>query len=223
MKTYKVLSLLLSYPESGWLEALPEMASALAYETDFNGNAAESLAPLVSVLSELSLIELQEVYVATFDRNPSHSLHLFEHIHGESRERGSAMVNLLEEYWKHGFDASASELPDYLPLFLEFLSLLPAEEARGLLGDAVHVIASVGRKLDKNGSHYATVFRVLEGLSPVVAQELAEPPVRDMDEAMEMFGPTLDGVEPLLKPGPQVAVVAMPKSLRHAPERAATP
>ena len=77
------------------------------------------------------------------------------------------------------------------------------------------MIASVGRKLDKNGSHYATVFRVLESLSPVAAVELAEPPVRDMDEAMEMFGPTLDGIEPLLKPVPQVAVVAMPKSLRH--------
>ncbi len=214
MKTYKVLSLLLGYPETGWLEALPEMESALADETDFNGNAAKLLAPLVSVLRELSLIQLQEVYVATFDRNPSHSLHLFEHIHGESRDRGSAMVNLLEEYWEHGFDASASELPDYLPLFLEFLSLLPAEAAGGLLGDAVHVIAAVGRKLDKNGSHYAPVFRILETLSPVAAQELAEPPVRDMDEAMEMFGPTLDGTEPLLKSGPQIAVVAMPKSLR---------
>ncbi|MGA7949637.1 MAG: nitrate reductase molybdenum cofactor assembly chaperone [Thiobacillaceae bacterium] len=214
MKTYKVLSLLLSYPETGWLEALPEMEAALDGEAEFNRNAAKSVAPLVAMLRELSLIELQEIYVATFDRNPSHSLHLFEHIHGESRERGSAMVNLLEEYWAHGFDASASELPDYLPLFLEFLSLLPAEEAAGLLGDAVHVIAAVGRKLDKNGSHYATVFRILESLSPVAAQELAEPPVRDMDEAMEMFGPTLDGIEPLLKPVPQVAVVAMPKSLR---------
>jgi nitrate reductase delta subunit len=222
MKTYKVLSLLLSYPETGWLEALPEMEAALAGESEFNGNAAMSVAPLISVLRELSLIELQEVYVATFDRNPSHSLHLFEHIHGESRDRGSAMVNLLEEYWKHGFDASASELPDYLPLFLEFLSLLPAEEARGLLGDAVHVIAAVGRKLEKNGSHYASVLQVLERLSPVAAVELAEPPVRDMDEAMEMFGPTLDGTEPLLKPGPQVAVVAMPKSLRSGTAGVAT-
>ena len=107
MKTYKVLSLLLSYPETGWLEALPEMQAALAGEAEFNGNAAKSVAPLLAMLRELSLIELQEIYVATFDRNPSHSLHLFEHIHGESRERGSAMVNLLEEYWKHGFDASA--------------------------------------------------------------------------------------------------------------------
>ena len=216
MKTFKVLSLLLCYPESEWLAALPELESALAAESGLNGDADKRLAPLFDLLRQSTLIELQENYVATFDRNPSHSLHLFEHIHGESRDRGSAMIDLLEEYWKHDFDASATELPDYVPLFLEFLSLLPAEEARELLGDAVHVLATIGRKLDANGSPYATAFQVLEALSPVAAQELAEPPVRDMDEAMEMFGPSMDGVEPLMNPGPQVAVVQMPASRRQA-------
>lgn len=214
MKTFKVLSLLLMYPESDWLAALPEMETALASESDFNGDALTRMAPLFAQLRDTRLIALQENYVATFDRNPSHSLHLFEHIHGESRDRGSAMIDLLNEYWKHDFDASSSELPDYVPLFLEFLSLLPADEALALLGDAVHVLATVGRKLDANGSPYATAFQVLEALSPVAAQELAEPPVRDMDEAMEMFGPTADGIEPLLKPGPQV--VQMPVSRRQA-------
>jgi nitrate reductase delta subunit len=216
MKTFKVISLLLCYPESDWLAALPELQDALATEADFNGAAKSRLAPLFELLRQTELIALQENYVATFDRNPSHSLHLFEHIHGESRDRGSAMIDLLQEYWKHDFDASASELPDYVPLFLEFLSLLPAEEALELLGDAVHVLATVGRKLDANGSPYAHAFQVLEALSPVAAQELAEPPVRDMDEAMEMFGPSMDGVEPLMNPGPQVAVVQMPASRRQA-------
>ena len=214
MKTFKVISLLLCYPESDWLEALPELEAALASEADFNGDAATRMAPLFAQLRETELIALQESYVATFDRNPSHSLHLFEHIHGESRDRGSAMIDLLNEYWKYDFDASASELPDYVPLFLEFLSLLPTEEALALLGDAVHVLATIGRKLDANGSPFATAFQVLEALSPVAAQELAEPPVRDMDEAMELFGPSVDGVEPLLKPGPQV--VQMPVSRRQA-------
>lgn len=216
MKTFKVLSLLLCYPESDWLAVLPELEDALTSETDFNGDARTRLAPLFAQLRETDLIRLQESYVATFDRNPSHSLHLFEHIHGESRDRGSAMIDLLEEYWKRDFDASASELPDYVPLFLEFLSLLPDEEALELLGDAVHVIATIGRKLDANGSPYATAFQVLEALSPVEAQELAEPPVRDMDEAMEMFGPSVDGIEPLMNPGPQVSVVQMPASRRQA-------
>jgi nitrate reductase delta subunit len=216
MKTFKVLSLMLMYPEADWLAALPDMHAALVEESASNGNAAKRMAPLFALLSDTKLIDLQENYVATFDRNPSHSLHLFEHIHGESRDRGSAMTNLLEEYWKHDFDASASELPDYVPLFLEFLSFLPTEEALPLLGDAVHVLALIGRKLDKNGSPYANAFQVLEALSPVAAQELAEPPVHDMDEAMEMFGPTVDGTEPLLNPGPQIAVVQMPVSRRQA-------
>jgi nitrate reductase delta subunit len=215
MKTFKVTSILLTYPEADWLAALPELQAALAAEADFNGEAAARLSPLFAQLSDTSLIALQENYVATFDRNPSHSLHLFEHIHGESRDRGSAMIDLLEEYWKHDFDASASELPDYVPLFLEFLSLLPADEALALLGDAVHVLATIGRKLDANGSPYATAFQLLEALSPVAAQELTEPPVHDMDEAMEMFGPTMDGVEPLMNPIPQVSVVQMPASRRQ--------
>jgi len=214
MKTFKVISLLLCYPESDWLAALPELEDALTEEADFNGDAAVRMAPLFKQLRETELIALQESYVATFDRNPSHSLHLFEHIHGESRDRGSAMIDLLNEYWKYDFDASASELPDYVPLFLEFLSLLPTEEALTLLGDAVHVLATIGRKLDANGSPFATAFQVLEALSPVAPQELAEPPVRDMDEAMELFGPSVDGVEPLLKPGLQV--VQMPVSRRQA-------
>lgn len=216
MKTFKVLSLLLMYPEPDWLTALPEMHAALLDEAASNGYGAKRLAPLFDLLHESTLIALQENYVATFDRNPSHSLHLFEHIHGESRDRGSAMIDLLQEYWKHDFDASASELPDYVPLFLEFLSLLPEDRAFELLGDAVHVLAAIGRKLDVNGSPYATVFQLLEAMSPVEALELSEPPVRDMDEAMEMFGPAFDGIEPLLKPGPQVAVVQMPASRRQA-------
>ena len=220
MKTFKVISMLLMYPESDWLVALPEMHAALVDEAGLNGGASTHLAPLFDLLHETRLIALQENYVATFDRNPSHSLHLFEHIHGESRDRGSAMIDLLQEYWKYDFDASASELPDYVPLFLEFLSLLPLDEALALLGDAVHVLATIGRKLDANGSPYATAFQLLEALSPVAAQELLEPPVRDMDEAMELFGPSVDGVEPLVNPGPQVSVVQMPASRRQA---AATP
>jgi nitrate reductase delta subunit len=138
----------------------------------------------------------------TFDRTPSHSLHLFEHIHGESRDRGQAMVDLMEEYKKHGLQMTGDDLPDFVPLFLEFLSQQDETEAARLLSDAVHVLAHIGRKLTANGSQYAGVFDVLQALSPVAAVELSEPPVRDMDEALETFGPGVDGVEPLLKTRP---------------------
>jgi nitrate reductase delta subunit len=201
MKHYRILSALLQYPEVDLVAALPELEAGLIPQMRVR------VAPLLIHLAENDMIMLQQEYVQTFDRTPSHSLHLFEHIHGESRDRGQAMVDLMEEYKKHGLEMMGDELPDFVPLFLEFLSQLGDEEEAGrLLGDAVHVLAHLGRKLAANGSVYACVFDVLEALSPVPAEELSEPPVKDMDEALETFGPGADGVEPLLKPqapGPQ--------------------
>ena len=189
---YKALSALLSYPQAELIAALPEISAALADQP--------ALTPLFNYLTTHDLIALQENYVATFDRNPSHSLHLFEHIHGEDRARGQAMVDLIDEYRRHGFEPAASELPDYLPLLLEFLAQIEADAAADMLGEAVHVIAYVGNKLSVGHSPYAPIFALLEAASPVSAEPLTEPPVRDMDEAMETFGPGIDGVEPLLRP-----------------------
>lgn len=195
MKTYQVLSALLQYPERALCEALPELSACLAPHE----GALTQLAPVFAHLAATPLIDLQQQYVMTFDRNPSHSLHLFEHIHGESRDRGQAMVDLLAEYSRHGLQMVGNDLPDFVPLFLEFIGQQPSEEAGRLLGDAIHVLAHIGRKLAANGSPYACVFALLETMSPVAAEVLTEPPVRDMDEALETFGPGADGVEPLLK------------------------
>lgn len=197
MQHYRILSALLTYPEPELVAAVPELEAALAHDAPMRNR----LAPLFAHLLGNDLIDLQQTYVQTFDRTPSHSLHLFEHIHGESRDRGQAMVDLMEEYKKHGLAMCEEELPDYVPLFLEFLSQLDGEDAAGpLLGDAIHVLAHIGRKLAANGSVYAGVFDVLQDLSPVEAEALSEPPVKDMDEALETFGPGADGVELLLKP-----------------------
>ena len=189
---YKALSALLSYPQAELIAALPEISAALADQP--------ALTPLFVYLTTHDLIALQENYVATFDRNPSHSLHLFEHIHGEDRARGQAMVDLIDEYRRHGFEPTASELPDFLPLVLEFLAQVDSDAAATMLGEAVHVVAHVGNKLRAGHSPYAVVFALLEAASPIAAEPLTEPPVRDMDEAMEAFGPGIDGVEPLLRP-----------------------
>ncbi|MEF9927529.1 MAG: nitrate reductase molybdenum cofactor assembly chaperone [Massilia sp.] len=195
MKTYQVLSALLQYPERTLCEALPELSVALAPHE----GALSRLAPLFAHLATTPLIDLQQQYVMTFDRNPSHSLHLFEHIHGESRDRGQAMVDLLAEYSRHGLQMVGNDLPDFVPLFLEFIGQQADDEAARLLGDAIHVLAHIGGKLAANASPYACVFALLETMSPVAAEALTEPPVRDMDEALETFGPGADGVEPLLK------------------------
>ena len=197
MKSYKILSALLQYPEPELIAALPELELALAERPEWQAR----LRKLFAHLNSETLIDLQQQYVMTFDRNPSQSLHLFEHIHGESRDRGQAMVDLMEEYKRHGLQMVGDDLPDYVPLFLEFLSQQEPPEAERLLGDAIHVLAYIGRKLRANGSSYACVFDLLQTLTPVQAEELSEPPIRDMDEALETFGPGADGIEPLLKPG----------------------
>ena len=196
---YQWFSALLCYPEAELLAALPELQAAL-HEWEALQTQSDSLQTFLDYLQQHSLCDLQERYVATFDRNRNHALYIFEHVYGEDRDRGSAMVDLLEEYRSHGFELGNDELPDYLPALLEYFAQVPAEHAQKLLGDAVHVIAHIGNKLAASGSPYAVLLQGIVALSPVSAQPLAEPPVRDMDEAMEMFGPDIAGTEPLLKP-----------------------
>jgi nitrate reductase delta subunit len=112
---------------------------------------------------------VQEDYVETFDRGRAHCLHLFEHIHGESRDRGQAMVDLSETYAAKGLHIDSSELPDYLPLFMEYLSRCELQDATELLGEAIDVIAVIGAKLKKRKSPYADIFTSIELLSVVKA------------------------------------------------------
>ena len=196
---YQWFSALLCYPEAELLAALPELQTAL-HEWEALQTQSDSLQTFLNYLQQHSLRDLQERYVATFDRNRNHALYIFEHVYGEDRDRGSAMVDLLEEYRRHGFELGNDELPDYLPALLEYFAQVPVEHAQKLLGDAVHVIAHIGNKLAASGSPYAVLLQGIVSLSPVSAQPLVEPPVRDMDEAMEIFGPDIAGTEPLLKP-----------------------
>jgi nitrate reductase delta subunit len=216
MKTFKVLSLLLSYPQAEWVNELHLMEAVLEQEESKNSLALPQLSALFNALRAEPLLDLEQNYVATFDRNPSHSLHLFEHIHGESRDRGMAMVNLIEEYRKHGLDMDADELPDFVPLFLEYLTQLDDQDALNMLGETIDVMALIGRKLKGNNSPYQHVFAVLESMSPVAACELPDVPIRDMEETIVQFGPSTDGTDPLLVPKPQTAVVRMPISRKTA-------
>lgn len=160
----KIASLLLSYPEQDLMAALPELKSALARR-----EVAEPVrilfTRLIDDLARLDLLEAQERYVHLFDRSRSLSMHLFEHVHGESRDRGQAMVDLKTMYEDHGFEIDAREMPDYLPLFLEFLSVLPSEEAHELLAQTAHIVAAIGGRLQKRPSAYANVFAALSLLT----------------------------------------------------------
>lgn len=161
MTIFKVLSALLSYPSPDLVAATHELRAVLDRASGLSPGASQALQGLVDELEQRDLYELQERYVALFDRGRRLSLHLFEHVHGESRDRGQAMVDLVDAYRSYGFELAARELPDYLPLFLEFLAQIPEPDAREYLADAMPIIALVGARLAAKGSVYAGIFDAL--------------------------------------------------------------
>lgn len=159
--TLKALSALLCYPTEELVEALPEIKTALAAESLLADSQLAAVKQLIQHFQQTELLELQENYVALFDRGRALSLHLFEHIHGESRARGQAMVDLLDMYQSHGFEMNAQELPDYIPLFLEFLSQRPQTEAFELLAETSAVLQALAERLEAKESPYYVLFDAL--------------------------------------------------------------
>jgi nitrate reductase delta subunit len=180
-RTLKVLSALLSYPTAELQAAIPQMRAALDGEARLPQHNRDRLERLLQEISKGDLYDLQERYVLLFDRTRSLSLHLFEHVHGESRDRGQAMVDLKALYERHGLFMSTSELPDHLPLFLEFLSAIPEAEARELLEETTHVLEAIRLRLKKRKVPYSPVFSCAQALAlakpqtEVVAALMGEP------------------------------------------------
>lgn len=165
MKTFKVLSALLTYPSQDLLDAAADMKAVIMREAVLPKPQAAALSDMIAAFAASDLVELQERYTFLFDRTRSLSLHLFEHVHGESRDRGQAMVDLVALYEAGGFSPTASELPDFLPLFLEYAATREPAEAIELVGQPAHVIAALHERLLKRNSPYATVFAALLALS----------------------------------------------------------
>lgn len=169
MKTFKALSALLTYPGDDLQAAIPAIREVLG-EGLLPQASLTALEPLLVSLETGDIYDLQERYVLLFDRSRTLSLNLFEHIHGESRDRGGAMVDLLETYRAGGFDLMGSELPDHLPVLLEFLSTQPITDARAILADAGHIILALAERLKRRDSAYAAV---LEALVAIAAADAA--------------------------------------------------
>lgn len=167
----KIISLLLSYPSEELQQSGNLLRATLDQLSDLNEAQIVGLKSLISSIADRDIYDVQEDYVLLFDRTRSLSLHLFEHVYGENRDRGQAMVDLKTMYDDAGFEIDAPEMPDYLPMFLEFLSTRSDEEARHLLGETLHIIAAIRQRLQKRGSLYATAFVALESLAGVKADE----------------------------------------------------
>jgi nitrate reductase delta subunit len=164
-RTLKSLSLILSYPTAELQAAMPVITDVLAGDARLPAATRADLASLARSLGRGDLTDLQETYVALFDRSRSLSLNLFEHVHGESRDRGGAMVSLIETYRAGGFEPATSELPDHLPVLLEFLSTRPVAEAQETLADAAHILDALAGRLARRESGYAAAFAALSVLA----------------------------------------------------------
>lgn len=188
MIVLRALGALLGYPRPELRKALPEIADAVTQSPLVGPQNRAALLSLVELLSDSDPLWTEERYVDLFDRGRATSLHLFEHVHGEARDRGQAMIELKALYERAGFRLSAKELPDYLPVVLEYLSCRDLAETREMLGDCAHILRSIGGALVQRKSCYAAIFQALlviageAGLDPKAAvQEAAEPEDLDRD------------------------------------------
>ena len=183
----KVISVLLSYPSADLQTAIPEIEAAVASDPRLPAVDRARLAALATDIGGLDLYDAQERYVSLFDRTRTLSLHLFEHVHGESRDRGQAMVDLAQMYDRQGFDIDPGEMPDFLPLFLEYLSTQSDQEVHDLLGQTLHIVANLRARLQKRSSIYANAMLTLEAIAGIAPDaekldQLLEEPDHDPDD-----------------------------------------
>ncbi len=179
----RVLAGLLSYPDAGMRRYLGEMRDTLHDERALTPGRLAELDALIDSLSGADALETEASYVQLFDRGRATSLHLFEHVHGDSRDRGPAMIDLQQTYEKAGLLLAPGELPDYLPVVLEFVSTQPPREARDFLGEMAHIFNAIFSALQQRQSAYASVIGALLELAGEKAQAVKLAPEEALDES----------------------------------------
>ena len=171
MRILKIISRLLDYPQPELLTYRADLALEISDCREVSPAMRLRLLDALTELCNGELMDAQENYGLLFDQGRSVSLHLFEHVHGESRDRGQAMVDLIDVYRNNGFELDAHELPDYLPLFLEYLASRPDLEVREWLADVSHIIARVAARLEQRGEGGAIYAVLLESLLMIAGQQ----------------------------------------------------
>lgn len=190
MRLLKLLGVLMDYPQAELWRHRDELLAA-ADDGALSRRRRLELQGFVSGLLGSDALAAQESWLLLFDRGRSMSLLLFEHVHGESRDRGQAMVDLIEAYRRNGFELAARELPDYLPLLLEYLSQRPAAEARDWLHHVSHILGLLATRAAERGSSYALLFELLIELADgavdldTLRRRVREEPRDDTPEVMD--------------------------------------
>ena len=182
-KSLRVLAALLGYPDARTRSCLPEMRDLLRDEAALSNARRVELDALIATLQRSDALESEAAYVELFDRGRATSLHLFEHVHGDSRERGPAMIDLGQTYEKAGLYLAEGELPDYLPAVLEFVSTQPPREARAFLAEMAHIFNAIFGALQQRESAYASVLGALLELAGEKAQPIKPAAEAPLDES----------------------------------------
>jgi len=195
MLILKVISRLLSYPEAELIANAGEISAAISTAKEIPPSLREQILEQFHALCEMDLMDAQEHYCRLFDHGRSLSLLIFEHVYGESRDRGQAMVDLMSIYEQNGFAMNVRELPDYLPLFLEYLSRRPEDEAREWLADVSHILGMLSARLQERNSKFHVLFDALlvisgaevdfEELREVAASEERDDTMEALDKVWE--------------------------------------
>lgn len=165
MLVLKVISRLLDYPSQELFAHADELVMVVSENKQLSDGNRRQLVDLIRQLTNMDLYDVQEQYDLLFDRGRSLSLLLFEHVHGDSRDRGQAMVDLMSEYTGRGFDISSKQLPDYIPLYLEFLSEQEESYAQEWLADVGHILTIMSERLSERKCQYRALFDALIQLS----------------------------------------------------------
>jgi nitrate reductase delta subunit len=182
-RSLRVLAALLSYPDARMRGHVPEMRALLAEDAAVSPSRRVEIDALMDTLQGADPLAAEAAYVEMFDRGRATSLHLFEHVHGDSRDRGPAMIDLGETYAKAGLILTSTELPDYLPAVLEFASTQPPREARAFLAEIAHILNALFGALCKRGSAYASVVGALIELAGERAQPVEPRAEEPLDES----------------------------------------
>lgn len=181
----RVLARLLAYPDAELRIQLSDMRAALHTDKVLKAARLTELDALINALQHGDALDNEAKFVEIFDRGRSTSLHLFEHVHGDSRERGPAMIDLAQTYEKAGLFLAEGEMPDYLPVVLEFVSTQPPKEARAFLGEMAHIFNAIFSALQQRESRYASVLGALLEIAGETAHPVKVIPDEPMDKAWE--------------------------------------
>jgi nitrate reductase delta subunit len=190
MISFKALGALLDYPTLELQAAADEIEQALSEEHAISAAELNGVRAFIDRLRTTDIMDAQEYWIGLFDRSKRLALHLYEHNYGESRDRGQAMVNLALTYRMNGFELNAAEMPDYLPLFLEFLSVIREVHAKRYLTEAIEIIEALRIRLEERDSSYAALLTALvmlasreadaEEVEAILAEEPQDP--ADLEE-----------------------------------------